>query len=320
MAVLGREWNGARSRECPRKRGEDAEVGVKRHVLDAAHTKRRESGLVLKPTKRTLYAAALPIQVAPPLRLTRDQRVQPGHLDPDARGLALTGRAAPLRRVALRVETRERPRSVVALGRAIVAALHGRRRMDVKLSVIVATLGRPSLDRTIASIGPQLGPDDEVLVATRFPEKIAGTLPVDERWWLIHTDCDEAYGGANERNQVMPEAKGTHLCFIDDDDVYAPGALQTMRENACDRPVIFRMDGTRLGIGVIWREPVLKYTNVSTQTFLVPNVPGKLGHWQAYQHGRGCDYAFITSCDLGEPVFREEIIAICRPHESLVAV
>ncbi len=183
--------------------------------------------------------------------------------------------------------------------------------MGVRLSVIIATLGRPSLASTLRSVVPQLGSDDEVIIASRFPIDLYPTDGV----WLLHTDVPEAYGGANERNAAMPHATGTHLCFIDDDDIYAPGALDAMRQHACDRPVIFRMDGTQLGIGVIWREPVLRYTNVSTQTFLVPNVPDKLGHWEAHEHGRGCDFTFISETVemMGAPVFRDEIVAVCRP-------
>lgn len=191
------------------------------------------------------------------------------------------------------------------------------------LSVIVATLGRPSVERTLASVIPQLGPHDEVLVATRFPERLYGLIPDDPRVRVIYTDCDEAYGGANERNAAMPKATGTHLCFIDDDDVYTDGALDAMRDAACDRPVIFKVDLTALGTGVVWQDPALRYTNVSTQGLLVPNVPGKLGVWVAYQHGRGCDFSFIAlTCALqGAPVFREEVVAVGRPHDrELVAV
>lgn len=189
------------------------------------------------------------------------------------------------------------------------------------LTVIIATLGRPSLARTARSLVPQLDVDDEVIVATRFPERASGFVPYDRQWRVVYTACDEAYGGANERNATMHLATGSHLCFIDDDDVYTPGALDAMRDAACDRPVIFRVDLTRLGTGVIWREPVLEYTNVSTQAFLVPNVPDKLGHWEAYQHGRGCDYTFITETVAlqGDPVFRDEIVAVGRPHTLEVA-
>src|SRR5207249_2076333 len=54
----------------------------------------------------------------------RDQWVQAVGFDPARSGRTLAGRAAPLRRIALRVGSGERPCAVGALGRAMIAALH----------------------------------------------------------------------------------------------------------------------------------------------------------------------------------------------------
>src|SRR4051812_33735648 len=65
--------------------------------------------------------AAVKLLVA--LAVARDERVQPVGLDPHRRGLALAGRAAPLRRLALVVRSGERPLAVRAVGRFGSAAL-----------------------------------------------------------------------------------------------------------------------------------------------------------------------------------------------------
>ena len=170
------------------------------------------------------------------------------------------------------------------------------------LSVIVATVGRPTLRRALASVALQLEPGDEIIVV-----------------------CDASDdAGDTPRNDAMPRARGTHLAFLDDDDVYAPDALERMRRFAREHPGrigIFKMkhpSGT-----THWREgePVLRYANVSTQTFLVPNVPGKLGRWhrgvprpdaKGYYIG---DYAFITETVRlqGDPVFVDEVTVHARP-------
>jgi glycosyltransferase involved in cell wall biosynthesis len=174
------------------------------------------------------------------------------------------------------------------------------------LSIIVATAGRPTLRRTLASVAPQLKPGDEIMVV-----------------------CD-ASGDAGDtpRMDAMPRARGTHLAFLDDDDVYAPDALEKMRRFAREHPGrigIFKMKhpaGT-----THWRggEPVLRYANVSTQTFLVPNVPGKLGRWHRdvpRPDGKGHyigDYAFITETAQlqGDPVFVDEVTVYARPVDPL---
>src|SRR4051794_30458872 len=66
--------------------------------------------------------AAVKLLVA--LGLARDERVQPVGLDPHRRGLALAGRAAPLRGLALVVRPSECPLAVRAMRRLGRAALH----------------------------------------------------------------------------------------------------------------------------------------------------------------------------------------------------
>src|SRR5436190_7131873 len=79
---------------------------------------------MLQPTELSFHGSASPVEVAPSLGLARDERVEAVGLYPTGCGLALAGRAAPLRRVSLRVRPGERPGSVLALWRAVLAPLH----------------------------------------------------------------------------------------------------------------------------------------------------------------------------------------------------
>jgi hypothetical protein len=138
---------------------------------------------------------------------------------------------------------------------------------------------------------------------------------------IIRDDSRDA--GDTARMDAMPRARGTHLAFLDDDDVYTPDALEKMRRFARAHPGqigIFKMEHV---VGTThWREgePALRYANVSTQTFLVPNVPGKLGRWReiARPSGGGTyvgDYAFITETVAlqGPPAFVDEVTVFVRP-------
>lgn len=176
--------------------------------------------------------------------------------------------------------------------------------MTVRLSIIVPTIGRPTLRQTLRSIESQLEDGDElILVHDHEVEPILGR-------------------GNAERREGMRRATGTHLAFMDDDDIYTPGALDLMREHAdLERPVIFRADVSHLRGGVIWHEPVLRYTNVSTQMFLVPNEPDLLGEWAPHEENgsrglpAGSDFTFIVGCceRMGPPIWRSEIISVLRP-------
>ena len=175
----------------------------------------------------------------------------------------------------------------------------------VTLSVIVPTRGRGSLASTLASVAEQLDPGDELLV-------------------LCNDDDDF---GNSARQSLLERARGTHVVFMDDDDQYARGAFDAMRRFARDHPGrvgIFRMrflDGR-----LLWSEPLLRRTNVSTQMFCVPNVPERLGSWTAAAaEGASrpyvADFEFISqTVELqGEPLFREEVVALIRSdRRSLV--
>lgn len=168
----------------------------------------------------------------------------------------------------------------------------------VCFSVVVPTQGRRTLRGTLASIAEQLEPGDEI---------------------LVRCGRDGDFGNGS-RQSLLERARGTHLVFMDDDDQFARGAFTAMRRFARDHPGrigIFRM---RLLDGrLLWQEPVLRRTNVSTQMFCVPNVPGKLGSWTSASQlvsARGrrydvADFEFISkTAELqGEPIFREEIVA-----------
>jgi glycosyltransferase involved in cell wall biosynthesis len=168
--------------------------------------------------------------------------------------------------------------------------------VPVTFSVIVATGGRPTLVQTLASVVNQLEPGDEVLV--------------------VRDDSGDA--GDTPRNDAMPRARGSHLAFLDDDDVYVPGALAAMRRFARENPGRIGIFKLEYAVGNHrWVDPVLRYKNVSTQSFVVPNVPGRLGRWERRGRVAG-DYVFIeeTVRLQGEPVFVDEVTVRARPERN----
>lgn len=176
--------------------------------------------------------------------------------------------------------------------------------MGARLSIIVSTLGRPHLARTLRSIAEQQ-PDEIIVVAD-----LAGNLDHAERvadnfGAAFYTEVSNEYGRGNAQKTFgITQAQGTHIAFMDDDDSYLPGAIDAMRERATDRPVIFRMEvgpcvlrGVNHPNGVtLWKRPVLEYANVGTPCFLVPNDPNRLGEWVPHVDCNGGDFTFITGC------------------------
>lgn len=188
----------------------------------------------------------------------------------------------------------------------------------MKLSVIVPTVGRWTLERTLASCADA---DEIVLVVDDAvadgwePEGLARNVVVDR---VVGGDH-----GYTARTRGMALATGTHLAFLDDDDVYAPGAVALIRAVAGEVPIVFRMAHPEHG--VLWRDPVLRFGNVGTPMFVVPNDPARLGVWAPHAPGLpepGGDFTFLAGCceRMGAPVWREEVVAVIRPLPSVAIV
>ena len=172
---------------------------------------------------------------------------------------------------------------------------------------------RARLRATLASVAPQLERGDEVLVVGDGRPAQAREIFARERqrrWRYLETDGPCNDGGGTQRDLAATVARGDHLCFMDDDDVFTPDALAAIRGGVAEHPervLLFRMDdyGT-----LRWRDREIRYGNVGTPMVVVPNDPARLPSWQPG------DYEFIReSCRrLGEPVRTKEIVAVVRPH------
>ncbi len=167
----------------------------------------------------------------------------------------------------------------------------------VRLSVIIPSTDRPTLARAVASAEGA----DEILID-------------------INDDGDKGYSA---RHRLMAKATGTHLCFLDDDDIYTEDAIEAFREHACDRPVIAQMrypapPGQQGASGyVLWKDRIVRHGNVGSPMLLVPNVPDRLGTWREHQKGAGGggDYTFAaeTISLQGPPVWVPHVVAVIRP-------
>jgi len=187
--------------------------------------------------------------------------------------------------------------------------------MTPSLSVIVPTVGRPVLLRLLEDLAPDLEPTDEVIVVGDGPQPQADltvqAMACDQMRY-VDGPATGCYGNA-QRQLGMSLARGSHLCFFDDDDRVLVGGLRILRRLASAHPmtvVISRMiDKHSL---ILWQVPEVRQGNVSTQMLLVPNVPPRLGVWGDRYEG---DYDFLTSTlAYGWPVqWSPTILADCRP-------
>lgn len=170
------------------------------------------------------------------------------------------------------------------------------------LSIITATSGRPTLGRALAALAEQIEDGDELIVMRR----------------------DHAPWGNATRDEAICRASGTHLWWMDDDDLPTENALKTIRDGVAEKPDtvhIFRIRYEDQPL-TLWRDPVFRVTNIGGSMCVVPNLPDQLGTWR-HEHsypeapgvGRCGDFHFLkgTLKRLArDPIFHREIIARVR--------
>lgn len=167
---------------------------------------------------------------------------------------------------------------------------------EPRLSFVIPTVGRASLYETLSTIHNNgLLPCDEVIVVGDGPRREAEWISLIYREKGLNIRYRELpkqtgiYGGP-ARNLGISLASGTHLLFMDDDDVYCAGAIPKIRDRIMEQPdkiLMFRIVGTakRHGWDKMWADPVLRVGNVSTQMFVVPRKLELIAEWPSMRCG-----------------------------------
>lgn len=136
---------------------------------------------------------------------------------------------------------------------------------------------------------------------------------------LVFDDSNDA--GDTPRNRVLDSATGTHIVFLDDDDEYVPGALETIRRFARANPGRIGIFRVNFGLwGPAWRDADRTLMGTATAMYVIPNLPGRVGRFgrvPGAAPGRLGDYRFIveTVALQGEPVWCEEVTQEIRPEK-----
>lgn len=193
----------------------------------------------------------------------------------------------------------------------------------VRFSIVIPTRGRASLYVTLSSIFRNgLEPCDEVIVVGdgSLPDaaNICNAFVRRGERNLKYLELERQSGilGGPARNMGIAAAAGTHLLFIDDDDVYRAGAIVAMRLRAAQEPrkiLIFKMAGVskRHKWDELWTDKEIRPGNVGTPMFVVPRMLHPIPEWPSTRWG---DYYFLREAveRFGGPTavsWEDEIVA-----------
>ncbi|WP_020471405.1 glycosyltransferase [Zavarzinella formosa] len=186
-----------------------------------------------------------------------------------------------------------------------------------KLTIILPTIGRVSLARSLKSLQGQLSPSDELLLVSDGPanEWIKASLADAGLPGRLIEMPDGPNGdwGHTIRNRLLPTIPTGYVMHLDDDDEYVPGGLDKVRRAIAALPnglFLFRMEFDEGH--VLWQTPEVRFGNIGTPMFVHPaGIP--FGIWENHYGG---DHNFIAGTIRLNPdlpvVWREEVI--CRIH------
>jgi hypothetical protein len=194
------------------------------------------------------------------------------------------------------------------------------------LSIVTPTQGRPTLERMLDSGVGQLAPGDQWLVVVdrhemadieehRIAQRLHRYGP--QVCGLTH-DAGRHSWGHDQANHGMARATGNWLVFQDDDDGFAPGALDAIRHAIAEHgpaPLLFRFEAYFGDRPLVWqRKGVIAPGMIGGHCLVVPNDPARLGRWEPH-HAGDFDFVYGTLAKWRpvEPVWIDTVISIQRP-------
>lgn len=196
--------------------------------------------------------------------------------------------------------------------------------MNPLLTVIVPTIGRPSLVATLESLAQQrLAQYLEVLVVADTHNRAVDQPSVESMpgcfaslQWLEH-DAGHSAWGHPQRNWAMERAQGLWVATLDDDDVWVPGAMDSIfgcLGNSDKTFHIFKMMHAQSGV-VIWNRRYPSQGNVGTPMMVWKN-DSPVGEWGSLYEG---DFSFVSSTvhklpnGMDDLYWQDKVIASIRP-------
>ncbi len=100
------------------------------------------------------------------------------------------------------------------------------------VSVVIPTIGRPSLADAVRSALDQTWTNIEVVVCADGPLELVerGSLPDDHRLFVVATE--QSNGVQLARGKGISESKGAFIALLDDDDVWEPAKIELQMRRA----------------------------------------------------------------------------------------
>jgi len=176
------------------------------------------------------------------------------------------------------------------------------------LHVLIATIGRPSLQIMLDSILPFLTEVDHLTIVFDGVEPTQINTETKGMVHVHHEPVSLGYWGHGVRNKYAHILEKTDFVMhADDDDEYKPGAFDAVRKLCIDTNTLYVAKIHRVIKNVyIPAYPKIENTNIGTPCGIIPYEVNLRGDWGGKYGG---DYMFYHSIeDLVPVVFLDHVI------------
>ena len=193
------------------------------------------------------------------------------------------------------------------------------------LTIVVPTIGRPTLKTTLDSIARQaLQPGDRVIVALdtfqQPPRPDVAALVASYGFELLPVDGGVHFMGNPQLNAAIAQADTDYLCALGDDDIYVDGAIARLRAKLKPgRVLLFQFYAPPyLSAGnperfVLWADRDLRVANISGCCLVAPVAAlSPVSDDQRIE----VDYEWIVAAvaKTGKPpIWMDDVLIIARP-------
>jgi hypothetical protein len=177
----------------------------------------------------------------------------------------------------------------------------------MSFNVVIATTGRPSLQRMIDSIATQLNAEDYLTLIWDGGHSNDFIIQTQATIISIINSKPLGYWGHGARTKWQDHLPGDYLMNGDDDDVFTEDAMQIIREHCTeDKLYVFQMQHREVTIP---RYHKVEMANIGTPCGVYR--PGSLPEWKPEYGG---DFKFYEALSkVKDPVFIDKVIYKIKP-------
>lgn len=176
---------------------------------------------------------------------------------------------------------------------------------------LLPCIGRSSIFGMLDSLEPQVQPQDFLTIVFDAKDKEnifdlvkkrVETFSCTVR--VIFEKKNLGFWGHGVRNKYANSLKGDFILHCDDDDIYLPNAISTIRKICTDKKKLYIFKIMNHGRET-WQIPKIYLRNISTQCGVIPASYNKLGKWAPFHGG---DFSFYK--ELSTKIRHRNIIFI----------